>query len=435
MHLALITAGGAGMFCGSCMHDNTLARALQAQGHEVTLIPLYTPIRVDELDVSERRVFLGGINVYLAGRWPWWSRLPRWLRSWLDSPAVLRFVSRFAVSSDARELGDLTIALLRGNQGPHGEAIDELVDWLAQDLRPDCVVLSNALLAGVVPRLRQSYRGPVWSLLQGDDIFLNDLVEPFRSRAFGLMQGLMPQFTGLLTHSDYYRREMSRQLCFPPEQARVVPLGIDFAGHEGTPRDVSHEPFTLGYFARICPEKGLHNLVAAFRLLHARHPRTRLLAAGFLGARDQAWFEQLRRDAADLGDAFEYCGSPPDHAGKVAFLKRLDLFSVPTSYREPKGLSVLESLANGVPVVQPRHGAFPELLEATGGGLLVEPENPEALAAGLERLMLDAPLRTGLAATGWRRVREAFSMERMARETAAVLQGEGVSPGKISRGD
>lgn len=435
MHLALITAGGAGMFCGSCMHDNTLARALQAQGHEVTLIPLYTPIRVDELDVSERRVFLGGINVYLAGRWSWWNRLPRWLRSWLDSPAVLRFVSRFAVSSDARELGDLTIALLRGNQGPHVEAIDELVDWLAQDLRPECVLLSNALLAGVVPRLRQSYRGPVWSLLQGDDIFLNDLVEPFRSRAFGLMQSLMPQFTGLLTHSDYYRREMSRQLGFPPEQARVVPLGIDFGGHEGTPRAVAHEPFTIGYFARICPEKGLHNLVAAFRLLHARHPCTRLLAAGFLGARDQAWFEQLRRDAADLGDAFEYCGSPPDHAGKVAFLKRLDLFSVPTSYREPKGLSVLESLANGVPVVQPRHGAFPELLEATGGGLLVEPENPEALAAGLERLMLDASLRTGLAATGWRRVREAFSMERMARETAAELQGEGVSPGKTSRGE
>ena len=435
MHLALITAGGAGMFCGSCMHDNTLARALQAQGHEVTLIPLYTPIRVDELDVSEHRVFLGGINVYLAGRWPWWSRLPRWVRSWLDTPAVLRFVSRFAVSSDARELGDLTIALLRGDHGPHREAIAELVDWLAQDLRPDCVLLSNALLAGVVPRLRQAYRGPVWSLLQGDDIFLNDLVEPFRSRAFELMQGLMPQFTGLLTHSDYYRGEMSRQLRFPPAQARVVPLGIDFAGHEGTPRAVSQEPFTIGYFARICPEKGLHNLVAAFRRLHARHPHTRLRAAGFLGARDQGWFEQLRREAADLGDAFEYLGSPPDHAGKVAFLKGLDLFSVPTSYREPKGLSVLEALANGVPVVQPRHGAFPELLEATGGGLLVEPENPEALAAGLERLMLDASLRTGLAATGWRRVREAFSMERMARETAAVLQGEGVSPGKISRGD
>lgn len=425
MHLALITAGGAGMFCGSCMHDNTLARALRAQGHEVTLIPLYTPIRVDELDVSEHRVFLGGINVYLAGRWPWWNRLPRVLRRWLDSPAVLRFVTRFAVSSDARELGDLTIAMLRGEHGPHREAIAELVNWLAHDLRPDSVLLSNALLAGVVPRLRQSYHGPVWSLLQGDDIFLNDLVEPFRSRAFELMRGLMPQFTGFLTHSDYYRREMSRQLGFPVEQARVVPLGIDFAGHEGTPRAEAQDPFTIGYFARICPEKGLHNLVAAFRRLHARHPRTRLRAAGFLGARDQAWFEQLRRETADLGDAFEYCGSPPDHAGKVAFLKTLDLFSVPTSYREPKGLSVLEALANGVPVVQPRHGSFPELLEETGGGLLVQPEDDEALAEGLERVMLDPTLRTALATTGWRRVREAFSMERMARDTAAVLRGDG----------
>lgn len=422
MHLALITAGGAGMFCGSCMHDNTLARALRDQGHQVTLIPLYTPIRVDEQDVSEHRVFLGGINVFLAGRWPWWSRLPRWLRGWLDSPAVLRFVSRFAVSSDARELGDLTVALLRGDDGPHREPIADLVDWLAQDLRPDCVVLSNALLAGVVPRLRESYRGPVWSLLQGDDIFLNDLVEPFRSRAFELMHGLMPQFTGFLTHSDYYRREMSRQLGFPVKRAHVVPLGIDFAGHDGVPRNVPQEPFVIGYFARICPEKGLNNLLEAFRRVHSRHPHTRLRAAGFLGARDEAWFQQLRRDAADLGKAFEYCGSPPDHAGKVDFLKGLDLFSVPTNYREPKGLSVLEALANGVPVVQPSHGAFPELLEATGGGLLVESGNPEALAAGLERLLLDTSLRTELAATGWRRVRESCAMERMAQETAAVLQ-------------
>ena len=425
MHLALITAGGAGMFCGSCMHDNTLARALRAQGHQVTLIPLYTPIRVDEIDVSEHRVFLGGINVYLAGRWPWWNRLPHWVRGWLDSPAVLRFVSRFAVSSDARELGDLTVALLKGDHGPHREAIAELVAWVATELRPDCVVLSNALLGGVVPLLRRTYRGPVWSLLQGDDIFLNDLVEPYRSQAFAQMRDLMPQFTGFLTHSDYYRQEMSRQLAFPVGQARVVPLGIDFTGHDGQPRRGAQEPFTIGYFARICPEKGLHNLVEAFRRLHARHPHTRLRAAGFLGARDQAWFDQLQRDAADLGPAFEYCGSPPDHACKVAFLKSLDLFSVPTSYREPKGLSILEAQANGVPVVQPRHGAFPELLEATGGGLLVEPGSAEALAEGLERLLLDNSLRTGLAATGWQRVRESFSMERMARETAAVLQATG----------
>lgn len=68
MHIAIITAGGAGMFCGSCMLDNTLARALQAAGTEVTLIPTYTPTRTDEENASLSRVFFGGINVYLDSK-------------------------------------------------------------------------------------------------------------------------------------------------------------------------------------------------------------------------------------------------------------------------------------------------------------------------------------------------------------------------------
>ncbi|MCY2965303.1 MAG: glycosyltransferase family 4 protein [Planctomycetota bacterium] len=423
MHIALITAGGAGMFCGSCMHDNTLARALMASGHRVTLIPLYTPIRVDELDVSEHRVFLGGVNVYLAGLWPWWSRVPRFLRAWLDRPAVLRFVSRFAVSSDAKDLGGLTVALLRGDDGPHRAEIEEFVKFIGDELKPDVVVLSNALLGGVVPSLKRRFSGAVWCLLQGDDIFLGDLVEPYRSQAFELMYQIVREIDGFLVHSEYYRQFMADYLRFPADKAKVVPLGIDLAGHDGVVKTAreSGSLFTVGYFARICPEKGLHNLVHAFRILHAKHPQTRLVAAGYLGARDQAWFDDLKRSAEDLAGAFEYQGSPPDHLGKVAFLKSVDVLSVPTTYREPKGLYVLEALANGVPVVQPGHGSFPELIEATGGGLLVEPDDPGALADGLERLLLDEELRHRLADTGRQRVRERFTMSRMAEETARVL--------------
>ena len=68
MHIAIVTAGGAGMFCGSCMHDNTWARSLKKQGAQVTLLPTYTPLRLDEHDESTRPVFLGGINVYLDFR-------------------------------------------------------------------------------------------------------------------------------------------------------------------------------------------------------------------------------------------------------------------------------------------------------------------------------------------------------------------------------
>src|SRR5947208_1576009 len=154
MHLALITAGGAGMFCGSCMHDNTLARALIALGHEVSLIPTYTPIRVDERDVSSRQVFLGGINVYLDAVVPLWRRLPRAAIRWLDSPRVIGLLGRIAISADARNLGRVTVALLEGEQGPESREIGELAGFVGAQLKPDVVCFSNALLAGVLPRLK-----------------------------------------------------------------------------------------------------------------------------------------------------------------------------------------------------------------------------------------------------------------------------------------
>ena len=79
LRVAYITSGAAGMYCGSCLHDNTLARALTARGVDVQLIPTYTPIRTDEEDVSIDRVFLGGINVFLQEKLPLFRHLPEWL--------------------------------------------------------------------------------------------------------------------------------------------------------------------------------------------------------------------------------------------------------------------------------------------------------------------------------------------------------------------
>src|SRR5437764_6688233 len=105
MRIAAITAGAAGMFCGSCLHDNTLAAALVAQGHDALLIPTYTPIRTDEEDVSQKRVFFGGINLYLQQKAGLFRRTPRWLDRLLDFPGLLRLVSRFAMSVRPEELG------------------------------------------------------------------------------------------------------------------------------------------------------------------------------------------------------------------------------------------------------------------------------------------------------------------------------------------
>lgn len=280
MHVAMITAGGAGMFCGSCMHDNTWARALLDHGVEVTLIPTYTPIRVDEINVSRAPVFFGGINVYLEARAPLWRKLPRVLTRWLDAPWALNLATRFAVTSDAKKLGALTLAMLDGDAGPNRREVDELVDYLAGQLKPDVVCFSNALLVGVLRRLKERFPGRVYCTLQGDDIFLEGLPEPYRSRAIEMIRERAQQFDGFLVHSAYYRDFMARYLGLPAERFHIIPLSIDLAGHDGEPGPRSNPPGppTVGYFARVCPEKGLHRLVEAFRVLRRHVPEARLRA-------------------------------------------------------------------------------------------------------------------------------------------------------------
>ena len=424
MKVAYITAGAAGMYCGSCMHDNTLAAALTRLGHDVLLVPTYTPIRTDEKDVSQKRVFFGGINVYLQQKLSLFRHTPWFLDRLLDAPRLLRWVSRFAVRTQAEDLGDLTVSMLQGEHGRQRKEVAKLVRWLEREVRPDLVVLTNALLSGMVHQIKKHLGVPVLCALQGDDIYLEALPEPFRGKCLTLIRDHCREIDGFLSTSAYYADFMSGYFGIPRERLHVVLPGLDLAGHGGERPAVNGRPPTVGYFARICPEKGLHNLIDAFLLLRqdGTAPRCRLRVSGWLGENNRPYFEDLkgRVEAAGLKDDFEHIESP-SHDDKVRFLKETDVLSVPTTYREPKGLYVLEALANGVPVVQPRHGSFPELVAATGGGLLVEPDDPADLARGLRRLLEDAAEREKLARAGQEAVRRHFHAERMARETADLF--------------
>lgn len=421
MHIAIITAGGAGMYCGSCMHDNTWARSLIDFGELVTLIPTYTPIRVDEANASSRRVFLGGLNVYLRTKYAFWRALPRFLTQWVDTPWIINLATRFGVSNDAHELGLLTQSMLDADDGPQNEQYAELARYVGEELRPDVLCFSNALLAGALPALRRKFDGPILCTLQGDDIFLDGLVEPYRHAVMERLKKLVRGFDGFITHSRYYRDHMSRYLDIPIEKFQLLPLSIDLKGHTGESRLREHEPFTIGYFARICPEKGLHRLIDAFRILLRRQPEARLLAGGYLGKRDQAYFEQIKRDTADLGNSFRYIGSP-DRAGKQAFFQQIDVLCVPTVYQEPKGLYVLEALANGVPVVLPHHGAFPELIDATGGGTLVRPGDATELASQLESFLLNPTARLQFGTQGRMSVHTLYHPQALATQTLQLFQ-------------
>jgi glycosyltransferase involved in cell wall biosynthesis len=427
MRIAYITAGAAGMYCGSCIHDNTLAAELLAQGHDALLIPTYTPIRTDEPDVSQKRVFFGGINVYLQQKLALFRYTPWMFDRLLDTPRLLaaRWVSRYAARTQADQLGDLTLSMLRGEHGHQRKEIAKLVGWLASEAKPEVVNLTNALLSGMVGELKRRLGVPVLCTLQGDDIFLEALPEEYRTRCLQLIREHCREIDGFISTSAYYADFMAGYLDIPRERIHVVYPGLNLAGHGGPrlPRD--GQPFTVGYFARICPEKGLHLLAEAFRILHQAPPapRCRLRVSGWLGENNRPYFDEIRRKVQGWGlaDHFEHVESP-DHDSKVRFFHGIDVLSVPTVYREPKGLYVLEALANGVPVVQPRHGSFPELVEATGGGLLVNPTDPDDLARGLLRLRDDAAHREELGRKGKEAVHRRFHAAEMARETVAVYR-------------
>jgi glycosyltransferase involved in cell wall biosynthesis len=409
LRVTYLTSGAAGMFCGSCIHDNTLARALRAADVDIQLVPTYTPIRTDEPDASVSRVFLGGLNVYFAEKIPGFTRIPRFLTSWLDRPGLIRFATSFGIQTNAPDLGSLTVSMLRGEHGHQKKDIAALVDWLTTQPRPDVVHFTNLLIGGCIPLIKDRLGSRVVVTLQGDDIFLDSLPEPFCSQATDEMRRLVPLVDRFVVNSHYYADEMARRLAIPRERFDVAPLTIDTADFarpdmaERAARASGSRERTIGYLARLAPEKGLHILVDAFRRLKQR-PNTdhiRLKIAGWLGSHRQAFADEqfglLRSDG--LEESFEHVGEV-DRAEKVAFLHSIDLLCVPTTYRDPKGLFALEAMASGTPVVLPAHGSFPEMIDRLGGGRLVPPENPEVLADTLEHLLREDDERLQLGETG-----------------------------------
>ena len=425
MRLAYIAAGAAGMYCGTCIHDNTLATALKRLAIDVALIPTYTPLRTDEEDVSLDRVFYGGINVFLQQKWSLFRHTPRTLDRLLDGPRLLNSLSRFSASTSAQELGSLTVSVLKGEQGHQQKELSRLVSWLRDDFKPDIVQLTNAMFAGMGPQLKDQLGVPVLCGLQGEDIFLEQLIEPYRPQAQDTLRQRAPDIDAFIAPCTYYRDYMAEYMQVAHEKIHVVPLGLNLTGHGKTPSTTIDSAKTIGYLARICPEKGFHLLVDAFRLLKERTDLgpLRLEAAGYLGPRDKAYFQEQIQKIAEWGlsDSFTYHGEV-NREEKIKFLSDLHVFSVPTTYAEPKGLSILESLANGTPVVQPDHGTFPEMLATTGGGLLFEPQSPEALAERITQLLRDEPLRQQLGQTGKKAVHSDFHDDATAAKTLAIYK-------------
>lgn len=425
LRVVYLAAGAAGMYCGSCLRDNRLAATLIAQGRDATLIPLYTPLRTDERDVSRPRVYYGGVNVYLRHASRLFRSAPRWMTRWLDRPGVLNWVSRFAGGTRPEQLGGLTVSVLRGEHGPQRGELERLARDLA-DLRPDVVNLPDLMMLGLAREIRRHTGAAVLCTLSGENIFLDRLVEPFRTEAFNLIAERAADCDAYVALTRYFAEHATRHFRLPADRVHVARMGIrvdDFTPPPPAAAPPSIAAVTIGYLARICPEKGLAVLCEAAGRLRRSGRALQVRAAGYLGKSDRPYLEHIQSMIGGWGlaGAFEYVGEV-NRAEKARFLHACDVFSVPSVYAEAKGLYVLEAMAAGLPVVLPRHGSFPELIDDTGGGIVYDPNSIDALAAALDGLIGDPARRRALALRGQSAVRERFNDAAMADETWAIYE-------------
>jgi glycosyltransferase involved in cell wall biosynthesis len=430
----LIPGSGNAFYCENCLRDAGLMRALRELGHDATGVPMYLPAMSDAAeDLDGSPVFFGGVNVYLQQKFGLFRRTPRWVDRLFDRPWLLRWAARKAGMTGAGELAETTLSMLRGGGGRQAKELDRLVGWLSAAGPPDVVCLSNALLAGVAAKIKADLGAGVVCALQGEDEFLDAFPEPLRRQAWQELTARAEHVDAFLAVSHYYADLMRRRLSLPADRLHVAHAGISLDGY-GPPGE-PHAPPVIGYLSRLCPAKGLDTLVEAFVRLRSRGRagNLKLRVAGGWTAADLPYIKQVRRRLQRLGLGGEAEFLPNlDRAGRQAFLRSLSLLSVPSRTGEAFGVYILEALASGVPVVQPAHGASVELVQATGGGVLVEPNDPQALAAAMEELLLDGDRLRALGRRGREAVQKGFTVLHMAGKVARVCEkvagGRAVEP-------
>ena len=421
----IVPGAGGTFYCPNCMRDCALVKALRRQGHDVTMVPMYLPVLIDADGIAgDVPVFFGGVNVYLQQQFKLFRKTPRWLDKLFDAPWMLRQAAAREGSTEAAGLGPMTLSMLKGVDGNQKKELDRLIHWLKEHEKPDVVHISNSLLLGLVPELKRALNVPVVCVLQDEESWLDNIDEPYGQMCWDAISDHAGDVDGFVAVSDWYAGEMRDRMGIDRDKMRVVRLGIDL--DERDPVSLSFDPPVLGYLSKMTASLGLGLLTEAFITLK-KNPRLHNLkmraTGGQLGG-DVRYVRGLKRELARHGieQDVEFLEGF-DAAHRSDFLRSVSVLSVPAPQGESFGMFITEALAEGVPVVQPRVAAFPEVVEATGGGVLYDPGDPGALASALESLLLDPARAQELGRRGHKAVYEHFGIDRMAQDFIAVYEG------------
>jgi glycosyltransferase involved in cell wall biosynthesis len=285
-------------------------------------------------------------------------------------------------------------------------------------------LLWGVLLLGLAGSQKKGLGAPVVFTTMDEDTWVDAIDPPYNERCWEAMRAQAEEVDAFITVSDYYAGVIRRRLALPDHRLHVAPIGIDMTGMEPLPTP-PQQP-VVGYLSRMSRKLGLGILVDAAIDLKKTRPELAGLKVRAMGGKtgdDLAFVDDLRERVAGEGMAgdFEFMDEI-DREHRIAFLQSLSVMCVPMPGGEAFGTFIVESLAAGVPVVQPRLGGFTELVERTGGGTLYEPNDAPSVARALQAMLADPSRARAMGAAGRQVVLRDYTVERMAERTENVYR-------------
>ena len=424
MKIVHIVPGFGGTFyCGNCLRDSGVVASLKKAGHDAVTLPMYLPLSMNgKLDENGLPVFYGAVNIYLK-QFPVFRHMPKWFEKLMNSSAVLNFAAKKSGSTRASGLEDLTESMLMGAEGHQSEELQQLVDFLKYHEKPDVIHVSNVLLLGLAKKFREELKIPVVYSLQDEDVWVDAMHEERREKMWQLLAEKAKDVDAFIAVSDFFAGVMQKKMSIPDNKLHVLHVGVNpFVYTYSKP---ATKPQAIGYVSRICEENGFEILVDAFIKLkeNPAFETLKLKATGGMTGDDTKFInKQLHKlKQKDFIRDFEI---QPEFTQSALqnFFKSITVLSVPVLKGEAFGLYQLEALASGVPLVQPELGAFPEIINATGGGVIYKPNTASALADSLTEILLNPAKLDAMSLAGRKSVEEHFDCSKLSSKMVEIYK-------------
>jgi glycosyltransferase involved in cell wall biosynthesis len=426
----LITGSGGSFYCGNCYRDMLFLRAIRkVPGTEASAIPLYLPPdKTTSESGFDTKVFFGAISMYLREKVGFLKNMPSFLDKFFDSPVFLKMASKQAGATRTEGYEELTLNMIEGDNAFRKEEVERLVKYLNVNGKPDIIHLSNALILGLARQLKTRMNIRVVCSLLNEDDWIDDMVEPYRSKAWEMIAKESVYVDAFVTPSKYYKDLFMCKTGLKGDSIHVVPLGFDAEFPVQSRKEP--RPPAIGFFSRVNRHNGIDKIVDAFIILKKKDliPGLTLNICGGYTGDDKPFISKQISKIRD-NDLQKFVKIYPEFQGlsKLKFFNDVDLVSVPVRKYDGYGLYIIEANNAGIPVVQPATGAFPEIINTTKGGITYSPDTVEELADALSRMLADEKQREDLGKTGRINVKTFLSLDKMSRGLEEVYKNPAAS--------